>query len=189
MKNKVFLTSLFLLITACTSVAERPVAPTFSLQLSGALAKFSNQNLGESTGELKKNLGKPSETGTEKYESIEYQTLDYNSASGAPLAFYTINASNEVVGKSIWIAKDQQESDLNWLLRNRFEGIKFETYTPCKTHGAQKILVAREQGLFVGVDGRQVIFVSNCLPQLTDIRIKQFEIVCPQLQEHGSSEK
>jgi hypothetical protein len=189
MRNKAFLAVLIFLMAACASGSKHSSGATSQFHLSGVLSKFSNQKLGESAADLKKNLGEPSETGAERYGSIEYQTLDYNSGDGAPLAYYTLNLNKEVVGKSVWIAKDLPESDLNWLLQNRFAEIKFETYTPCKTHGPQKMLIAKDQGLFVGVDGQRVVYISNCAPQLTDVRINQFEISCPQLQERGSAVK
>jgi hypothetical protein len=175
-------------MASCTNGSKRLAETTSQapqLHFSGNLSRVSDQNLGESADELKMNLGEPSETGTEKYEGVEFQTFDYKSTSGTPLAFFTINSNGEVIGKSFWISKDQQESNLNWLLRNRFAGIKFENYTPCKTHGLEQMLIARDQGLFIGIDGQQVLFISNGSRQLTDIRIKQYEIVCPQLQERG----
>jgi hypothetical protein len=151
--------------------------------MTGRLSRFSGIRLGESVASLKQKLGEPSSLSSEKYGGLEFRVLAYNTSVGSELAFFSVDANDQVVGESVWIAKEQKESDLEWLTKNYFSNFSFETYYPCKITGHQKFLIDRSHGVLIGVEEGKVIYLSQSSLELTNLRIADFYNKCPQVQE------
>lgn len=150
--------------------------------MTGRLSRFADIRLGESVTDLKRKLGEPNSLSGEKYGGSEFRVLTYNASEGSELAFYSIGSQDQVVGESVWITKEQKESDLEWLTKNYFSNFRFETFYPCKIAGHQKFLIDRVHGVFIGVEDGKVIYLSQSDSELTNLRIADFYDKCPQVQ-------
>lgn len=182
MQTKRFLyRALFLIlpIVSCKSPS------TITARTPGSWSRVADISISDSKKAVVEKLGAPSSKNVEKYQTTEYEILEYSGANGVPLGYISLDFKTETVaGRAIWIRKSQPESDFAFLQKQIVpEGNFKETLVSCDKHHWAEFKVDADKGIFVGVDRNGVFLVSWNNPRLTKLRVEQFFLKCPERQQ------
>lgn len=183
MRNRCFLYSTLLLmalLVSCkspsTNLDRKPNSPN----------RLKDISIGDLKKSVLEKMGPPNSKNTEKYQTTEYEIFEYTAVNGIPLGYLSLDSKTGiVVGRAIWIAKSQAESDFSILQKQTVPEGKFtKTFVSCDKHHLAEFKVDPEKGIFVGVDRNGVFLISWSNPKLTKLRIEQFAVKCPERQNH-----
>lgn len=170
-------TTIFLTLGACKSLEPQGAASVPAFNSIGTIS------LGEPKASVFKKLGPATSETSDKFAAAEYKILEY-SKSGMPEGYISIDPdSGKVAGRSIWISEKQPEQEFSYLQTRLFPQSEFETLITCDKHHADEMKVDRKNGIFVGMQKGHVNFVSWSDARLTQLRIDQFFLKCPERQK------
>lgn len=177
MRSRLFLL-FFLLQSSCATTSNSPAGE----QLSES-RKMMKVLLGQRMDQLKETLGSPSSISTEVFPSIKYDVWEYSSSNYKPSMFFTLDTTNKrVVGRSIEFYGSDAD-DVDQLLNKHFKQNKFDQkYAPCHARGEEQVLVDAQNGIFIATRDGKALMVSWADPRLTNLRIEDFYLKCPNLQ-------
>lgn len=169
---------MILVVGGCKSINHQGAASINSL---GPMAIVSIGDLKES---VIKKLGPATSETSDKFPTTQYKVLEYSKNDGVPVGYISIDpGSGKVAGRSIWISEKQPEQEFNYLRSRLFPQSVFETLITCDKYHPDEMKVDRKNGIFVGMQKGHVIFVSWSDARLSQLRVDQFFLKCPERQK------
>lgn len=168
---------LYLLFTSCSSQTH--------FDSDKIQSKLSDIKINDDRNKVITYLGKPTNIGSENYQGNKFEVLEYSDEKGIALGFITLDSrGTKVKGRSLWIARNKPENDFNFLLKNVLSGAKLSiSFRTCDRHHIGEMKVDAEQGIFIGLDRGKVSYISWSSPDLTKLRIEEFNIKCSDRQK------
>lgn len=144
--------------------------------------KISKVEIGASLSDLKKVMGNPVSYNKERFDSVEYDVWEYPLEKSKSFMFFTVDAVNSrVMARNIEFSSSATPPKEDFLSQN-FANKNFVKYVPCKSRGDEQVLVSSKDGVFISIRNEKVYIVSWADSGLTELRIKRFQEICPQLQ-------
>jgi hypothetical protein len=167
-RGKLFGFMMFILLGCATTNHSSRLKPSF--------ANLESIALGTSSSDLKKEWGEPSSETKIDIEGVPFIEWVYKINEESSNQILIDPISNQVVEKIHFPSSSSSEADLEFLVNNQFEKIKFEKVRPKCAHGGAVAFVNRSAGLVISTQEGVKVPVAGIIwatPEVFELRVKE----------------
>ena len=154
-----------------------------SKQTQLSIEKFEQISLGKDRQHLLEIYG-PGEEEVEPFTGKNFAIITYYDVNKLQDVYFTFDPiTKQMAAKSMVVYSNDKMSDLNYIIREKFQSTNFKKLSPCETRGFNDhFYISRSQGAFLAIANGVVVQITYATTDFIDYLVEQLYLKCPRLQ-------